>query len=434
MVQSIHDVLASGSVRSVFQPLVALRDGATVGYEALARGPLDSPLESPGALFGEAREAGVVGLLDRHCRAAALRGALAAGLHPPGLLFVNVEPDHVLAPLGAEEQRLLAEGERRLQVVVELTERNLVRKPAEVIAAADAVRRRGWAVALDDVGAHWSSLALLWVLRPEVVKLDLDVVQRPGPEADRLVAAVRAYADATGALVVAEGIETPAHLERARAFGADIGQGWHFGRPGALPPAVACETFSSLAGALPEVAPVRRAVPSELAGERLAMAVAPKKDLMAISFAVERAAAGAGSPPIVLGAFQTADRFTPATARRYAGLAARAGFVGAFGTGLSTEPAPGVRGASPPDNHRMAGEWSVVCLTPERATALLARDLGDRGPDRLRRFSYAITDDRELVAEVARTLMHRVVSWADDDATASAVLSERALAGGPVGV
>ncbi len=85
-------VLAARDVSSVFQPIVDLGTGEPVAFEALARGPVGSPLAMPDALFAAARAAGWVDGLDRLCQARALEMALDAGLGAPLGLFVNVEP------------------------------------------------------------------------------------------------------------------------------------------------------------------------------------------------------------------------------------------------------------------------------------------------------------------------------------------------------
>ena len=106
-------------------------------------------------------------------------------------------------------------------VVLEITERALAARPAELLRTVERVRELGWGVALDDVGADSMSLAFMPLLRPDVVKLDLRLVQeRPGPAIAEIMNAVNAYAERTGALVLAEGIETeraPGHRPRARA-------------------------------------------------------------------------------------------------------------------------------------------------------------------------------------------------------------------------
>ncbi len=229
--RTVLEVLAAGAVRSVFQPIVDLERGAVVAYEALARGPRGA-LENPDVLLTAAREAGCLAELDEACRAAAFRGGVEQGLFAPLTLFVNVEPevlesaplDHLLAIAEA------APGE--LRVVMEITERSISVRPADLLRTVERVREFGWAVALDDVGADPLSLAFMALLRPDVVKLDLGLVQQhPGRDVTDIMNAVNAYAERSGALVLAEGIENDQHLQFARSLGARLGQGWMFGRP-----------------------------------------------------------------------------------------------------------------------------------------------------------------------------------------------------------
>jgi DICT domain-containing protein len=113
---------------------------------------------------------------------------------------------------------------------------------------------------------------------------------------------------------------------------------------------------------------------------------------------------------VILSAFQTAERFTPASAVRYEQLATRCSLVAALGIGLPAEPAPGVRGATIASNDALADEWSVVVVGPHYAAALVARDLGDDGPDDRRRFDHVVTHDRALVVAAARSLLDRIVA------------------------
>ena len=85
-------IIDGRAVRAVFQPLIDLASGDVVGFEALARGPAGSMLESPGALFEAAYGVGRVAELDWVCRAAAFQAAARAELDPALRLFVNCEP------------------------------------------------------------------------------------------------------------------------------------------------------------------------------------------------------------------------------------------------------------------------------------------------------------------------------------------------------
>lgn len=403
-------------VRSVYQPIVDLRSGGVVGYEALARGAVGGGFERPDLLFAAARERGLTAELDWACRAAAFEGALAAGLRAPSTLFVNVEPDAIDTPTPSHLLGTMARARRGLSAIFEVTERALAENPAELLRVVEDIRAQGWGIALDDVGVDWRSLALMPFIRPDVVKLDLRLVQGPFTIEGALVAeAVRAYAASSGAHVLAEGIETEAHLQRALSLGATFGQGWMFGRPGPLPDLHPdhLETDPRL---VVTQQPLSDSTPVEAVRDLVPMAVAPKADLFAISRAMERRALDMTEPCVILSAFQTADRFTPATASLYTKLASRSAFVGAFGRGLSSGPAPGVRGASLPDNHRLRGEWDVIIVGPHYAGALIAQDLGDQGADMQRRFRFAVVTDREMVLRAARSLMLKMTSLdASDD-------------------
>ena len=71
-------------------------------------------------------------------------------------------------------------------------------------------------------------------------------------------------------------------------------------------------------------------------------------------------------------------------------------------------PAPGIRGARLADDDPLRGEWVVTNIGPHFAGALIARDLGDSGPDRDRRFLFTVTYDRPTVIRAARTLLAKV--------------------------
>lgn len=404
---SLARVLSGGLVSSVFQPIIDLDTGRLVAYEALARGP-QGPVEAPEFLFAAARAAGLLAELDRACVTAAFRGAAELGLAAPLTLFVNVEAEVLDSP---PLQDLLAAAARApgdLRVVLEITERALSVRPADLIATVARVRRLGWAVALDDVGTDPLSLAFMPLLRPDVVKLDLRLVQdRPGPAAAEVMAAVGAYAERSGALVLAEGIETERHLMTARGLGARLGQGFMFGRPArtaaagyqlaplALPQAAAAEsTQVSPFGCLPAGTPLRRA---------------PKPLLIELSKQLEREAERNGRTCVVASAFQHARHFTPATAVRYRRLVEATGFVCALGEGLAVEPAPGVRGAALAPSDPVCGEWDVAVVGPHFAAALLARDVGGTGPDARRMFDYALTYERDTVERAVNALLSRVV-------------------------
>jgi len=403
----VLEIVRSGAVRSVFQPIVDLSTGAVAAYEALARGPV-GPLESPMALFAAARAEGVLAELDAACRTAAFRGASEKGLVDPHTVFVNVEPS-VLdgAPL-VDLLSIADEAPGDLRIVLEITERALAARPAELLRTVERVRDVGWGVALDDVGADSASLAFMALLEPDVVKLDLSLVQnRPSPAVAEIMNAVNAYAERSGALILAEGIETERHLGSARALGATLGQGWLFGRPSATPARDRPVQRLALPAPRPRDAGAP-ASPFSCLPATTVLKRSSKRLLIELSKHLEREAMRIGDTCVVASTFQRSEHFTHASAVRYRQLVERTGFVCALGEGLSIEPVPGLRGATLGAGDPVLGEWDVVVLSPHLSTALLARDLGDTGPDLERMFEYALTYDRDVVTSAAHGLLSRV--------------------------
>lgn len=404
---SVAELIASGQLRARYQPIVELERQTPVAYEALARGPARSPLETPAALFGEAERTGLVAELDLACREAALEGALRAGLAPPHLLFVNAEPSTLGRGglFGGRAERRLGD----LGVVVEFTERALTARPAEVLSAVRWLRERGCGIALDDVGADERSLALMPFLAPDVIKLDMRIVheRQLSVGSARVVNAVGAEAERSGSVVLAEGIETEEHLHRARSMGAVLGQGWLFGRPGPLP--ATTEQPARKHVELRPAADSSASSPFALIADARDLRRGDKRLLLALSRQLEAEAFGLGGEVVIMAAFQDAAFFTAQTRERYERLADRAALVGALGGGMSAEPAPGVRGASFEPNDPLRGEWDVIVVSPHFAGAFVARDLGDQGADLERRFDFFLTYDRDLVTRAARPLMSRIV-------------------------
>ncbi len=407
---AIDRLIQSRNVRALYQPIVNLDSGETVAFEALARGPEGDPLEMPAKLFGEAARHGLVGDLDRLCREVAIDGALEAGLCPPMSLFVNVEPSTLSTgdPILSHEQELLGGAVR---VIVEFTERDLSARPADVLGAVGWLRARGCGIALDDVGADERSLALLPFLAPDVIKLDMRLVQerQASMKAAHVINACAAEVERSGTVLLAEGIETEEHLTRARAMGATLGQGWLFGRPRELSPT---DNDPPRAGGVLRraLSQPRSGTPFNLIADSRSIRRGDKRLLLALSRQLEAEALRLGDEAVLLATFQEAKFFTERSSRRYVEISERAAFVGALGVGLESQPAPGVRGAEIRPDDPLRCEWDVVAIGPHFAGAFVARDLGDQGVnDADRRFEFFVTYDRDLVLEAARELMVKIV-------------------------
>jgi EAL domain-containing protein (putative c-di-GMP-specific phosphodiesterase class I) len=395
----LADMLRDGAIVSVFQPIVDLESGALFGFEALARGPEHSPLHAPAPLFAAARAARVLAELDVACQRAAIAGAIANGIEAPLTLFVNAEPDASgfgpLPPIGPA-----------VRGIVELTERTLTSRLAELLPAVQRARAEGWGVALDDVGADTRSLALMPLLRPDVLKLDLRLVQeQPTPEIAAIAGAVGAQAERTGATVLAEGIETPEQAEYARALGATLGQGYLFGRPQrrAASGPVTTIPLPIFTAALPH--PWR--TPFDLASARRPVRHGTMPLLSSITRELERQAADGHRSSLFISSFPETkdargrldalyDEFGSDRA-----LAAAADDGGRAHQGMR-------RGVSIRDDDPLRGTLNVVVIGAHFAAMLAAREGGPAADGHPPVFDFVCTYDRDLIVECAQALMLRI--------------------------
>ena len=233
--QALGQVIEDRALRPVYQPIVHLETGRIIGYEGLIRPASATPFTNPGALFAAAEISGHIVDLDVACLAVVLAGARA--IPDPLLVTINVSPRTLEAPeFGAARllRMVAAAGLPADRVILEVTEREVIHDIPRVLAALDGCRAGGIRIAADDVGAGNAGLRLLSQFRFDVVKIDLSLVQAgTGQETVRSV--LGSLVDLAGrwdALVVAEGVETPAQLLLARELAIGAGQGYLLGRPG----------------------------------------------------------------------------------------------------------------------------------------------------------------------------------------------------------
>jgi EAL domain-containing protein (putative c-di-GMP-specific phosphodiesterase class I)/DICT domain-containing protein len=406
-------------VSVVFQPVVDLGSSQVMGFEALARGPKDSPFAMPTAMFRYAYQAGRAVELDWICRAAALRAAMNAALPPNFTLFVNAEPASLRTPCPPDLLETIRTGTNQFNIVVELTERYLADDPAAVLDAVATARTQGLGIAIDDIGAEPASLAMMPLVHPDIIKLDLSLIQgRPDIAIARTINGVLAEVERTGALILAEGVETRQHANTALAMGATMGQGWRFGRPRPL-----AEHWPRKRGPsvpLLPAEPTSRQTPYDVVTRHRPVRPANKQLLMSLSRHLEYRAADPFDPGVLVACFEDGHNLKGRTRLRYARVAADAVMVATLGRNMPTEPAPRVRGTSLESDDPLSREWVVVVVGAHFAAALVARRRpADADPDDSARtvhavepdergFEYAITYDRGLAIGAAQSLMQRI--------------------------
>lgn len=387
-----------------------MRERRAIGYEALTRGPAGSEIESPQALFAAAREEGMLEALDTACQTQAIRIGLDAGMARPLTLFLNGELERASSTPPRTDASAYADAlGRELPIVFEVTERGLLDDPAAMILSVDRARSVGWGVALDDLGADPRALALLPVVDPDVIKLDMALIQGAiDPQLAEVAHAVAAELELKASPVIAEGIETGPHVERAEALGATYAQGFLYGRPEPMK-ALTAETAGGPALAEVSAEAHIRADPTATTYELLAEAtetrIGDKPMLFALVRRLEEQSRGLGPSGLMISSFQSAANFTPGTAERYESFAEKLGFVGAIGTGMPPEPARGVRGGEFPLDSARRHVWSTAVISPHFAGVICGRELDSEGQEGERRFRFGLSHDRRTVAACARSLL-----------------------------
>ena len=226
-------IFADRDLVSAYQPIVRLDGRQIVGYEALARPAGDAADVSVEALFEAAKRLGFARDLDWLSRRAAFQNA--RGIPAGKDLFVNVGLWALLDPLHAVDQMLmLLRWARRkpADVVLEISERDPITDFERLKEVLQSYRAEGFRFALDDVGEGHSTLEVLAAANAEFIKIARSLTSNiTSPGANSAIQAVVTFARASGATIVAEGIEDEATAAAMQAIGVELGQGYAFGRP-----------------------------------------------------------------------------------------------------------------------------------------------------------------------------------------------------------
>ena len=236
--EMLKDCMNSDVLHLALQPIIRATDSQIMAFECLLRSHhpvLNSPLP-------------VIRAAERHdmlnelaCVVSARSAEWLKRLPMPIKLFMNLHPDELSQPDGICERLapLVPWAER---VVLEITERSRLQGIEAWEQSVDRVTEMGFSIAVDDLGAGYSSLSVLAELQPSFIKVDMSIVRGidTEPRKQRLVDLLTRFAEATDATLIAEGVETTEEAEALRSCGAHWLQGYLFGRPSVdLPESVA---------------------------------------------------------------------------------------------------------------------------------------------------------------------------------------------------
>lgn len=281
-VQTVAQVLSRKVLQAHYQPIAELKTGKIIGHESLIRGPIDSPLHFPDALFAAARVEGLTVALEQASLITGLRSW--AQRKQDKRLFVNLSAQTLITMVDQMSLSGVMQALQELAIapsalVIEVTEHEHVADLPRLIKVGSDLRASGLRFALDDFGDGRSSLRLWAELRPEIVKIDKYFVRDVHTNAVKVqtLKGLMRLAETFGTMLVAEGIETDAELKVVRDLGIDFGQGYFLGRPDHVPAETillpASEAIaSSVIAVLPELT---RAAGADFTLQRLAIHVPP---------------------------------------------------------------------------------------------------------------------------------------------------------------
>ncbi len=234
----IKKILRNKALTAHFQQVVYVTRKVVCGMEGLIRGTEAGATVSPKALFDAAHKKGLTLELDRLCREKVLEAF--GRIYPQNkdkLLFLNLDASILDNVTGS--QFLLRQAQKYginpQNIVVEINETK-VQDNEELKAFITFYRKAGFLIALDDVGAGFSNLDRIPIVKPDIIKVDIGLVRNIQNDFHKqeVVKSLIRLATQIGAMVVAEGVETEEEAIETLRLGVNMIQGFYFSRPAVL--------------------------------------------------------------------------------------------------------------------------------------------------------------------------------------------------------
>ncbi|PJI09378.1 MULTISPECIES: EAL domain-containing protein [Clostridium] len=230
----LEKILNTTSITTLFQPIFSLTDGAVLGYEALSRGPLNSPLHSPDKLFAAAKKYNRTWELELACRVTALKSS--KNIIPGKLLFLNVDPEIIKDEKfqkGLTREYLSKYNISPKNIIFEITERTAISDYKSFSKTLEHYTGQGYKIAIDDTGSGYSGLETISKTKPHYIKLDIELIRNIDKDKFKqsLIKYFVEFAKSTNLKLIAEGIETEGELKILIDLGVYAGQGFFISKP-----------------------------------------------------------------------------------------------------------------------------------------------------------------------------------------------------------
>ncbi|MDQ0897126.1 EAL domain-containing protein [Paenibacillus sp. V4I7] len=238
MLEQFYNMINKEHIYSVYQPIISLQDSQVMGYEALIRGPKDSPFHSPLSMFQFAEQQGELYMLEQIAREKAIQGSILE--HPQQLLFINISSQVLYDPgfvPGKTLEILQKYGLRPSNVVFEITERSSIEDFSLAQKILEHYRKQGYRIAIDDAGAGYSSLQAIAELQPDFIKIDRSLIENihKNKVKEYILETFVTFAHKMNISLIAEGIEHADELTKLTRLGVHYAQGFLLGKPNESP-------------------------------------------------------------------------------------------------------------------------------------------------------------------------------------------------------
>lgn len=230
--EALEYIINEKQIKTVFQPIISIRDGVVLGYEALSRITCDSEIKNPEDLFNSAREFNYMWDLELLCRTKALESAYKFMIPPFNKkLFINVNPNIMhddSFKKGFTKDFLKQYTILPQNIIFEITERNVIEDLIGFKSTVSHYKNQEYNIAIDDVGSGYSGLNLISDVAPDYIKLDMLLIRDINIDKIKyaLVKGMVEFSKASNIKLIAEGIETYEELETIINLGVQYGQGY----------------------------------------------------------------------------------------------------------------------------------------------------------------------------------------------------------------
>lgn len=235
--EELEKIIREKQIRTVFQPIVSLRDGSVLGHEALSRITCGTAISGPEQLFQIAGRNDRLWDLELLCRTTALKTAfLVKRTHKAGKIFLNVNPNVMHDEKfrnGFTREYLNQYGIEPENIIFEITERNAISDMRGFQGTVSHYKKQNYHIAIDDVGAGFSGLNLISDIYPHYIKLDNNLTRGVHTDSMKyaLVKSMVELSKTANIHLIAEGVETREELATLIDLGVQYAQGYYLKRP-----------------------------------------------------------------------------------------------------------------------------------------------------------------------------------------------------------